>query len=41
MNVKKDDVGKSEDGDYVKVETKQSRARNGAAEAKQDVRGGR
>ena len=39
MNVKKDDVGKSEDSDYVKVETKQSRARNG--EAKQDVRGGR
>jgi len=41
MNVKKDDVGKSEDSEYVKVETKQSRARNSAAEAKQDVRGGR
>lgn len=41
MNVKKDDAGKSEDSDYVKVETKQSRARNSAAEAKQDVRGGR
>jgi hypothetical protein len=42
MNVKKDDAGpgKSEDSDYVRVETKQSRARNGAAEAKQDVRGG-
>jgi len=40
MNVKKEDVGKSEDSDYVKVETKQSRARNGA-EAKQDIRGGR
>jgi DnaJ-like protein len=38
MNVKKDDAG--EDSDYVKVETKQSRARNGT-EAKQDARGGR
>ena len=33
---KKDDVSKPEDSDYVKVETKQSRATNG--EAKQDVR---
>ena len=41
MNVKKDDGAKSEDSDYVKVETKQSRARNSAsAEAKRDVRGG-
>ena len=41
MNVKKDDNGKSEDSDYVKVETKHSRTRNSTAEAKQDVRGGR
>jgi hypothetical protein len=38
MNVKKDDTGKSEDSDYVKVETKHSRARSSAADA---VRGGR
>ena len=37
MSVKKDDVGKSEDSDYVKVETKQSRARSGT----ENVRGGR
>jgi len=40
MSVKKDDAGKSEDSDYVKVEMRQSRARDGA-EAKQDGRGGR
>ena len=42
MNVKKDDVGKADgDNDYVKIETRQSRARNGATDAKQDGRGGR
>ena len=41
MNVRKDGARKSEDSDYVKVETKLSRARNGAARAKQDVRRGR
>ena len=40
MNVKKDDAGKSEDSEYVKVETKRSRARNSAGESKQDFRGG-
>jgi hypothetical protein len=37
MSVKKDDAGKSEDSDYVKVEMRQSRARNGA-EARQGGR---
>ena len=40
MNVKKDDAAeKSDDNDYVKVETKQSRARDGA-DVNQDGRGG-
>jgi len=38
MNVKKDDASKPDDSDYVKVETKQSRARDGA-DVKQDGRG--
>ena len=38
MNVKKDDAGKPDDSDYVKVETKQSRARGGP-DTKQDGRG--
>ena len=38
MNVKKDDAGKHDDSDYVKVETKQSRVRGGA-DVKQDGRG--
>jgi len=40
MNVKKDDAGKPDDSDYVKVETKQSRARDGP-DTRQDGRGGR
>ena len=42
MNVKKEDAahaGKPNDNDYVKIETKQSRARDGA-DFKQDGRGG-
>ena len=40
MNVKKDDTGKPKDSEYVKIETKQSRAKDGA-DIKQDGRGGR
>ena len=38
MNVKKDDTSKPDDSDYVKVETKHSRARD-SADVKQDGRG--
>jgi hypothetical protein len=40
MNVKKDDAGKPDDNDYVKIETKQSRARD-STDAKQEGRGAR